>query len=86
MSAETLEHLTRLVEGVEALLDPYEQGTELDYDKLHCKCGRKSCFNMKDFNNLLVKVWDARAYVNRMKGEIKFIRKLIGCRRPDCDN
>ena len=82
MSAETLEQLTRLVEGVEELLDPYDQGIEIDYDKLTCRCGQKSCLTMEKFNNLLIRVWDARAHVDRMKGEIAFVRKLIGCRRP----
>jgi len=75
-----------LVEGVEELLDPYDQGIEIDYSKLKCRCGRASCLTMEKFNNLLIRLWDARKHVNDMKGEIVFIRKLMGCRRPDCGN
>jgi hypothetical protein len=82
MSAETLEQLTRLVEGLEELLDPEDQGIEIDYRRLQCKCGKASCFSMERYNNVLMRLWDARAHVDKTKEEIALVRKLIGCRRP----
>lgn len=83
---ETLANLVALVESAEKLLDVDDCGLEINYSDLQCPCGKGSIVSKESFNDFLLKLWDARKCVNDVKGEVAFIRKLIGCRRSDCDN